>query len=170
LLLPGRRSAPDDFIVANARCGAETQLAKKSERVNKNEVGNAMNRLGRLLRGYYLATPVFMALDGIWGADLRVSFLDGAPHLKYGYYAACLALGIVMLRAPGMAPVATLLESGLNVLMLSLSVMLPYYRAIDAVAAGQPAAAPFDLYTVLNCVLCSAALTAGVYARRPEPA
>ncbi len=128
-----------------------------------------MPPLNRLLRAYYLATPAFMVMDRLWGTDLRVSFLDGAPHIKYAYYAACFALGIVMMRAPLLAPVGAMIESGINVLLLSLSVLLPYYRAIDAVAAGEPAAIPFHLNMVLNFVLCSAALTMGVYARRPQP-
>jgi hypothetical protein len=86
---------------------------------------------------YYLATPVFVLMDFVWGVNIRVSALDDTPALKYAYYALCLAFGGVTSMRPGLSSVVGVVESSLNVLLLVLGMMLPYYRMLETIAAGK---------------------------------
>lgn len=77
---------------------------------------------------YYLATPIFLLMDLVWGVSVRVSALDDTPGLKLGYYALCLACGGVMAMRPKLSGVVGVAESSVNVLLI----MLPYFRMLQA--------------------------------------
>jgi hypothetical protein len=120
-----------------------------------------------VLRGYYLATPLFIAADAIWGANLRIAGLQGHPELKAAYYALCLGCGaIAWLRAPWTVWVG-LLESSTNLLVLILSVFLPYYALATAVLDGTAAENPMTLSLVTNFLISGGAWTAAFYAHLP---
>jgi hypothetical protein len=77
-----------------------------------------------LIKGYYLATPVFLVLDGVFGLDLRAAFLQGSGA-RYLWYAACTILGLMAWRWPKMTAPIGLFESSVNFFLLIAAVMLP---------------------------------------------
>ena len=75
----------------------------------------------RLLRDYYLATPIFLLVDLLAGSNVRVSGLEAYPALKYGYYFFCFAAGLWALKRPGRSEGVALVESAVNIFVLILS-------------------------------------------------
>ena len=112
----------------------------------------------RLVALYYLATPLFAMLDFRGGLDLRAAFLQGHPGARLLYYAVLFAIGILVSQRPVLAPALGLLESGVNVCLLAVSVMATYANAV--VAAGEPGnfANPFTPAAVINLCLSAAVL------------
>jgi hypothetical protein len=47
-------------------------------------------------------------------------------------------------------PVLGMIEGGVNMLLLTLSVLLPYYAAIDAISSGQAIETPLDAFSIIN--------------------
>lgn len=93
----------------------------RAERPARGDVGQ------RLLRGYYLATPLF-GLLALGGFGVRVPLQQGAGL----YYLACLGLALLVWRRPDWAPLIGLAESSVNVGL----VLLGFWRAV----LGLPAA------------------------------
>lgn len=96
----------------------------------------------RLIRGYYLGTPVFFLADVLFGVNVRVAFLDQWPAGKTAYYIFAFILGLIAWRRPEWTAQIGLLESGGNVALLIVSVMMWYGGVLDAVGSelGMPAA------------------------------
>ena len=102
---------------------------------------------------FYLATPVFVLLDLLFEWDMRVSFMDEHTGWKYLYYLFCLGIGLVMWKLPALEAILGILEGGVNMLLLTLSVMLPYYAAIDTISSGQEVQNPLDNFSIVNYLL-----------------
>lgn len=91
----------------------------------------------RLLQLYYLSgTPLFVLLDLMFGANIRVAALEPYPVLKYGYYLVCLGCGVLTRAVPHLSAAVALIESSLNVLLLILGAFVPYFRLIEQVVAN----------------------------------
>lgn len=125
----------------------------------------AMRR--RWLEAWYLAaTPCFALADLLLGANVRAVGLAGHPELRAGYYAACLGCGALSWLRPGWAGAVGLAESSFNLLLLVLSLFLPYLALAEAVSRGEtPAHNPITPGLVTNFALCSAVWLALFYAR-----
>jgi hypothetical protein len=125
---------------------------------------------------YYLATPLFALCDWIFGWNVRVSALDGQPGLKNTYYAVCTAAGVATYLRPALWRVVGLTESSINILLLVLGVMLPYWSAIAAFTGDQAFTPSFTPAKLLN-FLISGLMWVNVFHRsipgdplgRPEP-
>jgi len=90
----------------------------------------------RLVRIYYLGTPLFMLLDLFWRLNIRVAALEGRPGLRLGYYALCGGCAIVNRLRPEWAPRVGFLESSVNLLLLALSFFLSYFQLLDSLSDG----------------------------------
>jgi hypothetical protein len=112
----------------------------------------------RALRAFYLATPLFAALDWLVGINVRTAFLEGSHGLKWAWYAGDAAAGLALWRWPQHAALVGLVESGASIAWLVIGVMTTYYRAIDQVAAGSVTAVPFTAEASANLVLSAIAL------------
>jgi len=88
-----------------------------------------------VLRVYYWATPLFVAVDALWGISVRASFLPRMEQ-RLVYYLFCLCCAWACQAAPGKAPWVGMGESAVNVFLLILGVMLPILSLPDAVLAG----------------------------------
>lgn len=88
----------------------------------------------RLIRDYYLGTPVFFLADMLFGFNVRVAFLDQWPAGKFAYYIVAFVLGIIAWRKPEWTARIGLVESGANVGLIILSVMIWYGGVLDAAA------------------------------------
>ncbi len=102
---------------------------------------------------YYAATPLFFLLDTLAGVNVRVAALDEWPALKYAYYALCMGCGVLTTARPNLASLVGLAESSVNILLLILGIMLPYFRVIRALGEGQPVTNPFTTGVLVNFVL-----------------
>jgi hypothetical protein len=122
------------------------------------------------LAGVYLATPAFLLLD--WAADLnlRTAFLEDRPGWKWAYYGLLTALGVAMGLLPHLArPLATV-EAGINALLTSLGVILPYVEMANAAGRGEEFDFPqFPILALFTSALVLAIAQAPWPARRPHP-
>ena len=82
-------------------------------------------RYKRILKIYYLMTPVFMLLDFGAGLKLRVVLPTESGGLAFVYYALCFASAFFVFKQTMIAALFSLLESALNLLLLLLTVFLP---------------------------------------------
>ena len=106
---------------------------------------------------YYLATPLFAVADFVFGVPVRISLLD-APLHRGAYYAILFACGLLCRAYPMAAPWVGIVESGGNILLLILAVMLPVYALPDAVWSGAELVSPFSKISIANFVLAGTAL------------
>ena len=104
-----------------------------------------MEKSRKLVLGYYLATPLFLVLDGVFGASVRVAALDGEPGWKLAYYAlCCVCAGAVWSGFRGSA-LLTLGECSVNILLLCLGVLLAPYRLAESLPDGGSAENPMAM-------------------------
>lgn len=109
---------------------------------------------------YLLATPLFAAVDAVFGWPVRVAGIGGVPG-RWLYYGALLLLGLVCWRWPRAAPLVGMGESAANLTLLFLSVLLPLWDASAILAgAGPPVVTPVALG---NLVLVGGALVVSFY-------
>jgi hypothetical protein len=79
-----------------------------------------------LLAAYYLATPLFAALDLGLSVPIRAVGVE-SPAARMGYYAATFALGWVMRARPRLAPWLAMGESAVNLTLLMAAVLVPIW-------------------------------------------
>lgn len=109
----------------------------------------------RIVRLYFAATAVFLALDLLAGVNVRIAFLDGWPWLRAGYYLFCFFCLGVTLRWPALTGFIGAFES-----LVALSALIVSFGA--RVMPGTAAALddPAALVTVSEVV--NFALASGV--------
>lgn len=118
------------------------------------------------LLAYYLGTPVFAVLDFVLGLSVRAVFLPTAAA-RATYYLACLGCGLLAWRRPSLGPIVGMAESGLNVLLLALGILVPVWDV--AVTLGSEVPTPVTVSPVLtpqglvNAVLSGATFVVGFY-------
>jgi hypothetical protein len=122
--------------------------------------------LVRLLLGYYLATPLFLLVDLVWQAPLRVAFIQ-TDSTRFAYYGFCFLCGLVMWRWPEHGPLLGILESTVNFTLVALSILMPIWSAPDAIAAGG-GLPDLGLARITNAMLSGTMLVAGFHARQSE--
>lgn len=76
---------------------------------------------------YYASTIVFVALDVLWGANLRAVAFASYPGLRALYYAVLLGCGALARARPGWSAPITLIESSFSLTTMALAVLAPYY-------------------------------------------
>lgn len=82
-----------------------------------------------LIRLYYFITPLFFAVDLLFGVNLRISIpVAESESFYYLYITACFVLGSFVFKSPLSSAWFGLAESSVNILFLMLSVMLPIFR------------------------------------------
>lgn len=111
----------------------------------------------RAVRILYLATPLFALADLLLGLNLRTAFLDTTPPLKWGYYVAATAAGVLTWKWPRLTAAVGLAESSLNIALTALAVGLAYTRLTDFADAGAPS--PFNAESIAGLLLSTGALT-----------
>lgn len=90
----------------------------------------------RTLRLYYAATAVFLALDYIFGINVRIAFLEPLPAARAAYYGVCFfCLALIVFR-PGWAVFVGAFESLVTVVALILSMGLRVIPMNDAMLEG----------------------------------
>jgi hypothetical protein len=118
----------------------------------------------RLVRLYYLATPLFLIINETLGANIRVAVFEDRPALKYGYYLLCTLLGAIMLLRPAWTAILGLAESSTNITLLVLGYLAPHFRAISELAtSGQLPQQHLAGEWFLNFAISAAAWTISFY-------
>ena len=106
---------------------------------------------------YYYITPLFILLDYLGGINVRVAVLDSFPLYKSLYYGFCVLCGVGMYALPRCTPIVALFESTINILMIVLAVIVPYFQFIeeadDVLNADLHIAGAFDIPHIVNLIL-----------------
>lgn len=90
---------------------------------------------------YYLATPLFAALD--LGLSLPIRAVGvGGPSARLAYYAGAFALGWLMRARPRLEPWLAMGESAVNLTLLMLAVLLPIWTLGETAEAAAVANLP----------------------------
>ena len=108
------------------------------------------------LTWFYVATPVFVVLDLLWGINIRIMVLDHLPTLKYVYYALCLGCGALTATRPSLTSVVGRSESALNLGLVCITIPVAYMRVLDSVVGGQDPTNPFTPMFFVNLGLSTA--------------
>lgn len=90
----------------------------------------------RFIAYYYWLTPLFWLVDEAFGANLRAAALEGYPFWKAMYYFIGCGCGLLIWKRPAWTKVVGLSEASLNILLLLLGILVPYFRIIEELAAG----------------------------------
>ena len=101
-------------------------------------------------QNYYLATPLFVVLDAIFGISLRIPFLDNAPVLKYIYYAMIFCFGLVIRRWPDTAKGISLAECSVCVTLTCVGFLVPQYCHDWSLEAIEHARDYYNWKTITN--------------------
>ena len=127
--------------------------------------------MGRLVAVYYWLTPAFWALDVLFGANLRAAAFEGHPLWKAIYYLFCFACGVALWTRPAWTSLVGMTESAVNILALLLGFVVPYFRLVEQLAAGESAvdAGAFTVERALSLLLSGVvcALAFHLHAARP---
>jgi hypothetical protein len=118
----------------------------------------------------YWSTPVFAALDFVYGVSLRVPFLDALPGAKAFYYAADIACGIAIALRPRWTATIGLAESVTNIALLILSTGAAYLGVLESAASPDIVIAnPFTSQAVASLAISAAVLAASYVANSCGP-
>jgi hypothetical protein len=118
------------------------------------------------VRAVYWSTPLFVALDFLYGVSLRIPFLDFMPGAKAIYYAADIACAVAITARPRWTAAIGLAESTLNVALLVLSTGAAYLSVLESAASADVVIVnPFTTHAV-TCLVLSATVFAASYAMR----
>jgi len=123
----------------------------------KADMGDDMKAVG-LIKGYYLASPLFLAFSLWWDLEVRATFIPQFGH-RLAYYGLLTALGVLTHYRPGSAAWVAMGESLLNLLLIMLWILAPIYRLADADPMTGPAGVPYTL----GQVMVNGALAGGVF-------
>ena len=121
----------------------------------------------RLLRLYYLVTPLFAALDLLVGISIRAAGI-ASPIWRAAYYVFAFGCWLALRRRPSWAPVIGVGESSVNLLLLILSVLGPIFAAPLVVAEGGDPAISFGVGRLFNFVLAGTVLILGFHGHQNE--
>jgi hypothetical protein len=91
----------------------------------------------RVVTAYYWLTPLFWAADALFGWNVRAAALEGHPGWKALYYLLCLGCGALVWARPTLTRLVGVAESSVNLLLLVLGMLLPYFQLIDRIPAGE---------------------------------
>ena len=113
----------------------------------------------RLLRGYYLATPLFAVLDLGLHLPVRAVGIE-SPPLRLAYYAATFGIGFLMGARPAVAPWLAMGESAVNLTLLMAAVLIPIWTVTETM---DPLAAADLPARVVNLALTGSMLVYSFY-------
>jgi hypothetical protein len=120
-----------------------------------------------LVRAIYWSTPLFMALDFIYGVSVRIPFLDALPGAKVTYYVAAIACAFTIAARPRWTAAIGLVESTLNIVLLILSTGAAYLSVLESAASPDVVIVnPFTPEAVASLALSATVLAASYTMQR----
>jgi hypothetical protein len=113
------------------------------------------------VRAVYWSTPLFVALDVVYGVSLRIPFLDALPGAKALYYVVNVACGVAIAAWPRWTATVGLAESIVNISLLVLSTGAAYLGVLESAASPDVVIAnPFTPQAVASLALSATVLAA----------
>src|SRR5438067_766952 len=85
-------------------------------------------KMNKWIRGYYLATPLFAAIDLLWNINVRAAGLQAYPVAKWLYYLFCTGCAGMILRFPAWSGATALAESAVNITVLVVGFLSAGWR------------------------------------------
>ena len=114
-----------------------------------------------VVRGIYWSTPIFAALDWLYGVSLRIPFLDALPHAKAVYYGMDLACAVALTVRPQWTAAIGFAESAANIALFIVSTFATYLGVLESAASPDAVIAnPFTPQAVTSLVVSATALAA----------
>ncbi len=110
----------------------------------------------KLIRVYYLITPLFVILDAVFGITFRASGLN-LPEYRYLYYGFCLLCALGCYGQQRYTALIAIAESSVNLLILLLGIMLPVIH-LGNLPGETGAAAPISGDNILNFLITGTVL------------
>ena len=89
-----------------------------------------------ILSMFYYLTPIFILMDYVFNFNIRIAGLDGFGTYKKFYYMFCLICAFLIYRFDGYSLIVGFFESILNLLILFIGFLLPYFRYASLIADG----------------------------------
>ena len=125
----------------------------------------------RTIAIYYGLTPAFFLADWGFGVNLRAAALEDQPFWRVVYYLFCVACGLLIWKRPDWTVEIGRFEATLNISLIVLAILVPYYRLIDELAAGASTidAAPFAPMRIASLVLSGLVWAATFYVPSETP-
>jgi hypothetical protein len=115
----------------------------------------------RLVRAVYWSTPLFVALDLLFGVSLRIPFLDALPGAKVVYYGVELACALAIAARPRWTAAIGLAESMVNITLLIVSTGAAYLGVLESAASPDVVIVnPFTPQAVVSLAISAVVLTA----------
>jgi fumarate reductase subunit D len=121
---------------------------------------------GKLIRAYYLATPLFVVLDALFGITFRASGLTLAEY-RYLYYGFCLLCALGCFLQVRYSALIAIAESSVNLLILLLGIMLPVIQLGDLPGEAD-AAILINSDNILNFMITGIVLVCVFHAAQRE--
>jgi hypothetical protein len=119
-----------------------------------------------LVRAVYWSTPVFVALDFIYGVSLRIPFLDALPGVKALYYAVDLACAVAIAARPRWTAAIGLAESLVSITLLVVSTGAAYLSVLESAASPDVVIVnPFTPQAVTSLAISALVLAASYTTR-----
>ena len=112
-----------------------------------------MNR--NILRLYYAATILFVALDYGFHVNVRAAFLESVPTLRLLFYVVLFACFALVIWRPAWTSVVGLVESVVTLAALIINMALRSMMVTHDVLA--PAAGPVTMAEVVNFMIAGGA-------------
>jgi hypothetical protein len=122
----------------------------------------------RFLRGYYLATPLFILLDLFWAINVRATGLAPYPAAKWMYYVFCLGCATLLLKRPQWSLLTGFVESAVSLIVLFVGFVSPYFRMLATAVETTPIDNPYSVQAVVNFGLSAAMLLIAFYSSIPR--
>ena len=111
-----------------------------------------MSKSQKLLHFYYYVTPIFAILEWAYGIKLRVRIPLEYEFITYLYYTICFLCAFLLTKYTKLASIIILFECILNLLLLIITLILPYILIIDNVGSpsfNQDYYSKYDMYHFL---------------------
>ena len=114
-----------------------------------------------IVRAIYWSTPIFAALDWLYGVSLRIPFLDALPHAKAVYYGVDLACALVLTARPRWTAAIGFAESTVNIALFVISTFAAYLGVVESAASADAVIVnPLTPRAVTSLVVSATALAA----------
>lgn len=121
---------------------------------------------GKLIRAYYLVTPLFVILDALFGITFRASGLT-LPEYRYLYYGFCLLCALGCYWQVRYTALIAMAESSVNLLILLLGIMLPVIHLGD-LPGETDAVVLINSDNILNFLITGIVLVSVFYSAQRE--
>ena len=152
-----------DFVSVSVCCAARLfKVGRPGIALIRLELSVLTNH-STLIKTYYLLTPLFFLLDWLFGWSLRLSTPWQGVGLDLLYYAVCVVAVCVLHRQAQALALFGVFECSFNLLLLMLSVFLPYVTMGQVLSDGQVVDFVFGWQQLLQFVLVGGVLILAFY-------